>query len=449
MQRRIATYVASVSALAAVAVLGVYLYASDATPAAFKAATCFAILGFFAQALGHKIGGKAQGNTSFIPFLAIALLSPNLVAVATVTIAVAVVEASARRAWLKGVFNVAQYTLGVSLGILAYRLIGGVEFLAYPEAFTNFAAQPVTLFLPSGILVLVLIVVNNSAVSGAIAISESRGFWDTWRATALRVFVYDILSLPFVFMFVGAYSIGGPLGAVLLAAPLLAVRQLYKTNWQLQRTNEELLQLMVAAIEARDPYTSGHSRRVSKYARVIAEAIGLKGGDAEKVATAALLHDVGKIYEIFAAILQKPGKLTDEERQIIETHPAKSAELIGMVSHLHDLVKPVLHHHENWDGTGYPAGLKGEDIPLASRVIMIADTIDAMTTDRPYRKALGEAEVRRELVRFKGSQFDPSICDALVMSPRFADIFVTVSRPTPFASVTLPFRGWRVRRATA
>jgi len=449
MQRRIAAYVTGVGALAAIAVLGVYLFASAASAEAFKAAACFAILGFFAQALGHKIGGKAQGNTSFIPFLAISLLSPNIVAVATVAVAVAVVELSARRAWLKGLFNVAQYTLGVALGILTYRLIGGVEFLTYPQAFTAFAVQPVTLFLPSGVLVLVLIVVNNSAVSGAIAISEGRGFWDTWRATALRVFVYDILSLPFVFMFVGAYTIGGPLGAVLLAAPLLAVRQLYKTNWQLQRTNEELLQLMVAAIEARDPYTSGHSRRVSKYARVIAEAIGLKGNDAEKVTTAALLHDVGKIYEIFAAILQKPGKLTDEERRIIETHPIKSAELISTVSHLHDLVKPVLHHHENWDGTGYPAGLKGEDIPLASRVIMIADTIDAMLTDRPYRKALGEAEVRRELIRCKGSQFDPDMCDALVSSPRFAELFATVSRPTPFSSTTLPFLAWRGRRASA
>src|SRR5688500_6657384 len=110
MQRRIAAYVAGVGALAAVSVLGVYLFASDASPEAFKAAACFALLGFFAQALGHKIGGKAQGNTRFIPFLAISLLSPNIVAVATVAMAVAVVEVSARRAWLKGLFNVAQYT---------------------------------------------------------------------------------------------------------------------------------------------------------------------------------------------------------------------------------------------------------------------------------------------------------------------------------------------------
>jgi putative nucleotidyltransferase with HDIG domain len=449
MQRKITTYVATICVFAAAAALGVHLLTSAATVQGIKAAACFASLGFFAQAMGHKIGGKTQGNTSFIPFLAISLLSPNMVAVATVTVAVTVVEISARRETLKGIFNVAQYTLGIALGIIVYRLIGGVTFLDYPEAFTDFAAQPVTLFLPSAALVVVLLVVNNSAVSGAVSISEGRSFWETWRVTALRVFVYDVLSLPFVFMFVGAYTIGGPIGAVLLAAPLLAVRQLYKTNWQLQRTNEELLQLMVAAIEARDPYTSGHSRRVSKNARIIADALGLRGAEAEKVATAALLHDVGKIHEVFASILQKPGKLTPEERAIMETHSRKSAELISTVSHLHDLVKPVLHHHENWDGTGYPAGLKGDEIPLTSRIIMIADTIDAMTTDRPYRKALGEPEVRRELVKFKGIQFDPTICDAFMASPKFAELFTSVPKPTPLSIGVLQFRGWRQRRVTA
>jgi HD-GYP domain-containing protein (c-di-GMP phosphodiesterase class II) len=167
--------------------------------------------------------------------------------------------------------------------------------------------------------------------------------------------------------------------------PFLGVRELYKVNWQLQQTNQELLQLMVAAIEARDPYTSGHSRRVSRNSKLIAQAIGLRDKEIERVGVAALLHDVGKIHEVFAPILSKPGRLTAEENAVMQTHPIKSAELVTNVSQLRDVIAPIRHHHENWDGTGYPDGLVGDSIPLASRIIMFADTIDAMTTDRPYR----------------------------------------------------------------
>ncbi|MHB1329702.1 MAG: HD-GYP domain-containing protein [Gemmatimonadales bacterium] len=387
---------------------------------------CFATLGFFAQALGHKIGNGAEGDISFLPFLTIALLSPSMTAVATVAVAVAVTQVSVRRDPLKGVFNVAQYVMSVSVGIIVYRLLSGTSFLAYPVSFAAIAAEPLRLLVPCVALVTVFLAVNNFAVSGAIAVSGGRSFWTTWRENTLHNIVYDVLALPFVLMFVGAYSVWGPVGAILLAAPMLAVRQLYKTNWQLQRTNQELLQLMVAAIEARDPYTSGHSRRVSRYARIIATALGLSKKQIDRVTTAALLHDVGKIHENFAPILQKPGKLTLEERRIMETHSQKSADLVSHVSHLQDLVLPVLHHHENWDGTGYPQGLAAEAIPLESRIIMIAVTVDAMTSDRPYRKALGEAEVRKEIMKFRGQQFDPKMCDVLLVSPHFSRIFCSV-----------------------
>ena len=131
---------------------------------------------------------------------------------------------------------------------------------------------------------------------------------------------------------------------------------------------------------------------------------------------------------MFAPILRKPGKLTPEEWAIMQTHPIKSAELVSTVSHLQDIVGAVRHHHENWDGSGYPDGIAGEQIPLESRIIMFADTIDAMTTDRPYRKALGQDEVRAELLRCRGKQFDPRICDELVASPLFAQLFVRDER---------------------
>jgi HD-GYP domain-containing protein (c-di-GMP phosphodiesterase class II) len=125
----------------------------------------------------------------------------------------------------------------------------------------------------------------------------------------------------------------------------------------------------------------------------------------------------------------------------MQTHPIRSAELVATVSNLKDLVKPLRHHHENWDGSGYPDGLAGQEIPLESRIIMFADTIDAMTTNRPYRAARGEADVRSELIRQRGRQFDPEICDRLLASPLWSLLFAPDQRePTPISvrPVTAP-----------
>jgi putative nucleotidyltransferase with HDIG domain len=183
-------------------------------------------------------------------------------------------------------------------------------------------------------------------------------------------------------------------------------------NLQLERVNKELLELMVKAIEARDPYTSGHSLRVSEYARSMARDLGLSSKQVDQIESAALLHDVGKIYEEFAPLLRKEGKLTPDERMLMQRHPARSAELAATIAEFRGPVAlAIRHHHENYDGSGYPDGLASESIPLASRIIMIADTMDAMTTDRPYRKALSFERVLEELRKFSGKQFDPKLVE--------------------------------------
>jgi putative nucleotidyltransferase with HDIG domain len=238
-----------------------------------------------------------------------------------------------------------------------------------------------------------------------------------------QTFAYDVFFSPVVYFVAWVYLKTGAWGVAALTIPLLVIRQLYKTNHELERVNRELLELMVKAIEARDPYTSGHSRRVSQYSRIIARAVGLAANELETVEVAALLHDVGKIHEIYAPILRKPEKLSPAEWSVMQTHPIKSAELVATVSRLKDVVEPIRHHHENWDGTGYPDGLQGDQIPIAARIVLFADTIDAMTTDRPYRKALSEVQVRSELIKFRGKQFDPEMCDKLLASPMFGLLF--------------------------
>jgi hypothetical protein len=298
--------------------------------------------------------------------------------------------------------------------VTVYLLLGGEPF----------RGENVHIQSPPFVAVLVTFaIINSTAVAGAIAISERQSFWKHWWGSARVTVLYDVLTLPFVFAIAWCYVRFGAVGAIGSILPFFGLRQMNKVNWQLEQTNQELLQLMVAAIEARDPYTSGHSRRVARNARLIAQAIGLRDKQVERVAVAALLHDVGKIHEVFAPILSKPGRLTAEENAIMQTHPVKSEELVRTVSQLSDVVAPIRHHHENWDGTGYPDGIAGESIPVASRIIMFADTIDAMTTDRPYRAALGEAQVRAEFVKLRGRQFDPNICDKLLSSPIYTRLF--------------------------
>lgn len=421
MQRQVATYVTAISLLAIAALVGLFSISPNEAADHVPAALSFAALGILAQMLAHRLPNSAAGSIGFLPFLAAILVAPSWVPVVAIGTTVAIVEVVRRRELLKAVFNVSQVTLSLTVCCLLYLLLDGTDLKGKSDLSPLIAAK-------FGASFLLFLVINSVAVNGVIGVSAGRSLMHMWRSTSRRSLVFDSLSFPFVFVFALGYTEYGFAGVSILALQLLGVRQLYKTNWQLENTNKELLQLMVAAIEARDPYTSGHSKRVSEYSRVIARALGMSPKQIDRIGVAALLHDVGKIHEVFAPILQKPSRLTAEETQIMQTHPLKSAELVQNVSQLRDIVLPVRHHHENWDGTGYPDGLKGEQIPVASRVIMFADTIDAMTTDRPYRAALGEIQVRSELAKLRGQQFDPQMCDTLLSSPHFKALFKVGAR---------------------
>jgi putative nucleotidyltransferase with HDIG domain len=199
----------------------------------------------------------------------------------------------------------------------------------------------------------------------------------------------------------------------------------------LEEANRDLLELMVKAIEARDPYTSGHSQRVSHLAQLLAREVGLGSKLVEQVRTAALLHDVGKIHEEYAPLLRKEGKLDVTEKALMQTHSMRSAELVATISAFRGtIVESVRHHHENYDGTGYPSALAGYAIPVGARIIMIADTVDAMTTDRPYRKALSFERVGLELQKFSGRQFDPQLVITFMNSLVIRDLINQRAVPT-------------------
>lgn len=369
-----------------------------------SAAVFFGLVGVVAVSLTYKLAHGASGSIAHLPFLSALLVAPGFTTVLAIAAAILVGELLAGRERLKLVFNVSQHAFASSLAALMFIGLGG-----QPLDWQDLRSS----LIPFTVSFATLLAANSCLVSGVVAVSQRRRFSAVWQQNTLNTIVYDFFSFPAVFFFAFVYVRFGLIWAVGLAVPLLGLRQLYKTNWQLEKVNEELLQLMVAAIEARDPYTSGHSQRVAEYSRIVSRAAGFNTRATDRIYTAALLHDVGKIHEEFAPILRNPGRLTEAEYAVMKTHCEKGATLVGKVSQFHDLIPAILGHHEAWDGSGYPRGLAGESIPIWARVISLADTIDAMTTDRPYRKALSAAEVRDEIRTFSGRQFDPRLAREL------------------------------------
>jgi putative nucleotidyltransferase with HDIG domain len=314
----------------------------------------------------------------------------------------------------KIVFNSAALAAANAISILAFRATGGHAWstkgaIAFPS---------VIALLLTGSLVC------SAATTGVIALSSRQRLLSTWRAVTGRTAIDDVLVSPIVGVI--AYTAASyPIGwTVVACSTLIWINRLYQTNRALQRVSHEMLELMVSAIEARDPYTSGHSRRVSKMSVEIARSIGLSYREVERIRIAGLLHDVGKIHEKYAPILSKPDRLTREEWMLMKEHPVDGERLVRNVSQLHDVLPAVRHHHERWDGAGYPDGLRGEGIPLMARVMAIADTVDAMTSDRSYRRGLTVEEVRREVERCAGTQFDPEIVSKLLAGPHWDAMFV-------------------------
>src|SRR5215212_3884787 len=174
-----------------------------------------------------------------------------------------------------------------------------------------------------------------------------------------------------------------------------------------------LLHSLTSAVDAKDAYTCGHSERVAMLAKIIAQEAGLTEGEAERIYMAGLLHDVGKI-GVPESVLQKPGRLTPEEFEHMKKHPEIGARILADVKQLKPIIPGVLHHHERYDGKGYPHGLAGRDIPLMGRIICLADCFDAMTSNRTYRKALPLEVALTEIRRCSSTQFDPRLTEAFL-----------------------------------
>lgn len=384
----------------------------------------FLLVATILEGLNTQLRVAARGSTSFIIHLAAGLLFGGFWGAAIAGISTLFGDIARKNATIKVLFNVSQRVLAVAVAATLYQALGGELPPTYLAVGGNLSSQVVQRDLGLFLVYAVgYFLVNSVAVSAAVALSSERAFREVWHLNTRGVIGYD-LGASVVALLVDILYTGfdrwigfGSAGLVFVIFPIVGVRHVYGLYHRLQDSGQELLQVMVKAIEARDPYTSGHSLRVSALSRTIAVELGVSGSDVEQIETAALLHDVGKIYEEFAPLLRKESRLTEEETALMQTHSTKSAELVGIISKFRGFVQDsVRHHHERWDGQGYPVGLAAKNIPLGSRIILVSDTIDAMTTDRPYRKRLSLDVVLAELQKCKGTQFDPELVDVVISS---------------------------------
>jgi len=216
-------------------------------------------------------------------------------------------------------------------------------------------------------------------------------------------------------------------------------RRLRGAMEDLERSYDITLEAMGDALDLRDAETEGHSRRVTAYTTLLARELGLNADELKVIARGAFLHDIGKIATPDSVLL-KPGRLTDTEMQEMREHCERGYQMIRKIPFLRDASEIVYAHQESFDGTGYPRRLKGQDIPLGARIFSIADTLDAITSDRPYRKGSSFTEAREEISRCSGRQFDPSIVEVfLAVDPlRWSELRSEISRmPTANASTVL------------
>lgn len=362
----------------------------------------------FAVDFSAAPGQRSKSSLAFLPFLGVIALFPPPVAALAVAGVVAFSQIVIRRTdFYRYVANSSSALLTSSVAAVVHHgvflWLGGTAF-ATTAAFAVMAVA----FLAGNLLISACGLAYVRATPVRVLLSQIAGP----NGSNLR---YDLLATPIAIVPVLLYGMSTVLGVLVIVLPLLLINYSYVSKIQVIEANKDLLRALVTAIETRDPYTSGHSERVAALAKRIAIAMGMPFRKVNEIETAALLHDIGKIQPIFSEVLRKPHSLTQAERELIQTHAARGAEFLSGLSTVPKVViEAVMHHHERFDGLGYPSGIAGRDIPLAARIIMLCDSVDAMLSDRPYRRALPLAVVKTELANHAGSQFDPAIVEVVL-----------------------------------
>ncbi|MEU9300642.1 HD-GYP domain-containing protein [Streptomyces sp. NPDC048269] len=362
-----------------------------------------------------------EGIGSFFPVVlaAVFLLPPAAAALVALPggLAGTVVQRPAR---VRRVWHCAQQSMAAWVAGQTYRLLRGPEALGSGGSGPPGAADPPVwvadfpyVMLPAAAAAVAFCLVLTALDGGILAVAERRPAATAWRGLLTRSLaphcVHGLAGLMMAVMWRSPYG---------LPAALLVLLPMYISCWVFAQYHREraahraTIRALVQAVDIKDRYTRGHSERVGQASAMIARELGMAEDRLEVVRIAGILHDVGKL-GVPTRLLRKDGPLTPDERRIIELHPEYGHEMVRGIGFLGEARSAILHHHERVDGSGYPYGLTGDQIPVLARVVAVADAFDAMTSTRSYSRARPVEVALAELARCAGAQFDPAMVGAL------------------------------------
>ena len=306
------------------------------------------------------------------------------------------------RAPAKRMFNAGMFALGGYLPGRVFVALGGHVGVPVAASFPGIIA-------PFAVATVTHVVINYALMWVVLSLTRGAGRAALDHKLVVTEFGYATFGL----LIAALWSVLGPFAPVLVLIPLFVARWAVAQFTEQQRAYEATVSALCQAVETKDFYTRGHSERVSRGSVMIAREIGMRPERAEAIRFAGMLHDVGKL-GVPTEVLQKTGKLTDEEFAAIQLHPMRGLDIVRDIGFLDEALAGIMHHHERIDGRGYPMGLAGDEIPEFARVLAVADAFDAMTSTRSYRGARPVPEAIAELIKWAGTQFDPAFVDAFV-----------------------------------
>ncbi len=351
-----------------------------------------------ATPVGLPGGGYATAS-AVLDLACLVILGPLPTAVLDVASTFVVQGMLLRKPVVRVVHNMAIFALTAFAAGWAFLAAGGrVGVLAFPR-------DIVPLLVCGGVYFLC----NSTFVSTVIGLTQGPNPWRVWQRNFQQGIFHHLSFIALGALVAVTWYAVGPWGLVLVAIPFLVARHSFGLYMEIRADLKDFVRALSEVLEEVDPYTRHHSSRVSQYAVRLARGLKLSEHLVEEIEYAALVHDLGKIGPQHQHILQKPGSLSHEEHRTLQLHPTEGAKIVEKVRALRRAAAIVRTHHERPDGRGYPLGLKGEDIPIGARILNVSDAFDAMTSDRPYRRALSVEVALRELEKGAGTQFDAGV----------------------------------------
>lgn len=367
----------------------------------------FGALVFAADNLSAPLPKAGSVSVNFGLLLAsLIIYGPSTAIVATTVVILNIKEFIKKVPYYKHLFNAGQYLISMGIASVAFELM-------YEHDATNFFY-----FKNIGVIFLAAVIffaLNTTLTAGAISISERINFINIWVfnfawLVPSQLFL-GIMAIAISFL----YQLYGPFTLLFTTIPLIVAQYTYILRIKERRALLNSIMQIVKVMEAKDVYTAGHSVRVAEYCERIARKLRLNEYDVEVLKNLANLHDLGKI-QVDLSVLNKPGEFNKSDWEDMKKHPVIGYEIVREITFLRDNAEAILYHHEKVDGSGYPYGKKGDELPLFAKILCIADSYDAMTTTRPYRRALTKEEAILELKKNSGKQFDSKICEIFIKS---------------------------------